>query len=146
MRRSVAVATLIIAGGVFGAADADAQSAILNLPLASPHARVMQRIGITDIPIDYHRPLVGGRKILGGLRPMGGLANRANNNTTIEVSDPVAVEGQPLPKGVYALHMIPGEAPGSSSSPGTRPLGQLHVRQGRRRPARDREAGDHREP
>jgi hypothetical protein len=34
----------------------------------------------------------------------------ANNNTTIEVTDPVMVEGQALAKGVYGLHMIPGES------------------------------------
>src|ERR671920_1008869 len=34
----------------------------------------------------------------------------ANYNTTIEFSDPVTVEGQPLAKGVYGLHLIPGEA------------------------------------
>ena len=31
----------------------------------------------------------------------------ANENTTIEFSDPVSVEGKPLPKGIYGLHMIP---------------------------------------
>jgi len=33
----------------------------------------------------------------------------ANENTTIEFSDPVTIEGKPLPKGTYGLHMIPGE-------------------------------------
>jgi tetratricopeptide (TPR) repeat protein len=87
-----------------------AQSALLNLPDASQHARVTQRIGITDITIDYHRPLVRGRKIFGGLQAYGQVWRAgANYNTTIEFSDPVTVEGQPLPKGVYGLHMIPGE-------------------------------------
>ena len=37
----------------------------------------MQRIGITDITIVYHRPLVDGRKVWGGLVPYGrGLARR----------------------------------------------------------------------
>jgi tetratricopeptide (TPR) repeat protein len=87
-----------------------AQSALLNLPDASQHARVMQRIGITDITIDYHRPLVHGRKIFGGLQAYGQVWRAgANYNTTIEFSDPVTVEGQPLSKGVYGLHLIPGE-------------------------------------
>jgi tetratricopeptide (TPR) repeat protein len=32
----------------------------------------------------------------------------ANENTTIEFSDPVKIEGKPLPNGTYGLHMIPG--------------------------------------
>jgi hypothetical protein len=111
MGKYVAAAALMVTGLSVGATGAEAQSAILNLPLVSQHARVTQRIGITDITIDYHRPLVGGRKIFGGLEAYGQVwRTGANTNTTIEVSDPVAVEGQPLPKGVYGLHMIPGES------------------------------------
>ncbi|HEX8283113.1 MAG TPA: DUF2911 domain-containing protein [Pyrinomonadaceae bacterium] len=111
MRRQVAVAALLVAGLFVGVTGARAQSALLNLPDASQHARVTQRIGITDITIDYHRPLVRGRKIFGGLQAYGQVWRAgANYNTTVEFSDPVTVEGQPLPKGVYGLHLIPGEA------------------------------------
>jgi len=111
MRRYVAITALMVAGLSLRVAGAEAQSAILNLPLVSQHARVTQRIGITDITIDYHRPLVGGRKIFGGLQGYGDVwRTGANNNTVIEVSDPVTVEGQPLQRGVYGLHMIPGES------------------------------------
>jgi tetratricopeptide (TPR) repeat protein len=110
MRRYVAVAALLVAGLFAGATGAEAQSALLNLPDASQHARVTQRIGLTDITIDYHRPLVRGRKIFGGLQAYGQVWRAgANYNTTVEFSDPVTVEGQPLPKGVYGLHLIPGE-------------------------------------
>jgi len=58
--------------------------------------------------IKYHRPLVNGRKIWGGLVPYGKVWRAgANENTTIEFSDPVSVEGKALAKGVYGLHMIP---------------------------------------
>ena len=81
----------------------------LNLPEASQLAVVKQRIGVTDIAITYHRPLVKGRKIWGGLVPMDKVWRAgANENTTFEVSDQVSVEGKPLPKGTYGLHMIPG--------------------------------------
>jgi tetratricopeptide (TPR) repeat protein len=33
----------------------------------------------------------------------------ANENTTITFTDAVSIEGQPLAKGVYGLHMIPGQ-------------------------------------
>jgi tetratricopeptide (TPR) repeat protein len=93
-----------------GAAVAHAQSALLKLPDASQQARVSQRIGLTDITIDYHRPLVRGRKVFGGLIADDQVWRAgANQNTIIEFSDPVSIEGQPLPKGIYGLHMIPGE-------------------------------------
>jgi len=110
MRRYVTVAALVVMGLFVGVRGVRAQSALLNLPDASQHARVTQRIGITDITIDYHRPLVRGRKIFGGLQAYGQVWRAgANYNTTVEFSDPVTIEGQPLPKGVYGLHLIPGE-------------------------------------
>jgi Protein of unknown function (DUF2911) len=90
-----------LGGGVFAQND-------LNLPDVSQGAEVKQRIALTDITIKYHRPLVNGRKIWGGLVPYGKVWRAgANENTTIEFSDPVSVEGKPLDKGVYGLHMIP---------------------------------------
>jgi tetratricopeptide (TPR) repeat protein len=51
---------------------------------------------------------VKGRKIWGGLVPYGKVWRAgANENTTIEFSSPVSVEGKPLDKGTYGLHMIP---------------------------------------
>jgi tetratricopeptide (TPR) repeat protein len=80
----------------------------LDLPYASQAAQVKQRVGVTDITITYHRPLVNGRKIWGGLVPMGQVWRAgANENTTIEFSTPVSVEGKAMPAGTYGLHMIP---------------------------------------
>ncbi len=85
-----------------------AQSFVLDLPLQSQRAQVSQRIGITDITISYHRPLVKDRKVWGDLVPYGKVWRAgANENTTIAFSDPVQVEGKPLDKGTYGLHMIP---------------------------------------
>lgn len=87
-----------------------AQSTVLDLPRQSQHARVMQRVGITDITLDYHRPLVTGRKIWGHLVPYGQVWRAgANENTTIAFSGPVSIEGKLLPGGIYGLHMLPGE-------------------------------------
>jgi tetratricopeptide (TPR) repeat protein len=89
------------------AAMADAQT-VLSLPEASQRAVVEQRISLTDVTINYHRPLVNGRKIWGGLVPYGDVWRAGSNeNTTIEFSSAVTVEGKPLAKGVYGLHMIP---------------------------------------
>lgn len=82
---------------------------ILTMPEASQRAMIAQRIGLTDITISYHRPLVAGRKIWGGIVPYDQVWRAgANENTTIDFSTPVSVEGQPLAKGIYGLHMIPG--------------------------------------
>jgi hypothetical protein len=85
-----------------------AQSLVLNLPRQSQRATVSQRIALTDITVTYHRPLVGERKVWGGMVPYGQVWRAgANENTLIEFSDPVQIEGQTLGKGVYGLHMIP---------------------------------------
>jgi hypothetical protein len=87
-----------------------AQSVALNLPRPSQHAVLTQRIGITDITINYHRPLVNGRQVWGKLVPYGDVWRAgANENTTVTFTDPVSIEGHALPAGTYGLHMIPTE-------------------------------------
>src|SRR6476661_8760152 len=109
MRRSSALTPVFVAI-VFAATLGHAQSAVLDLPRDSQHAKVIQRVGITDITINYHRPLINGRKVWGGLVPYGQVWRAgANENTTIEFTDPVTIEGKPLAKGIYGLHMIPAE-------------------------------------
>src|SRR5437868_903205 len=109
MRRNLTLTAFVIAT-FFAATRSNAQSAVLDLPRDSQHAKVIQRVGITDITINYHRPLVKGRKVWGGLVPYGQVWRAgANENTTVEFSDPVSVEGKPLARGVYGLHMLPTE-------------------------------------
>ena len=101
---------LALLGLLIVASAAHAQSAVLDLPRQSQHAIITQRIGITDITINYHRPMVNGRKIWDSLVPYGQVWRAgANENTTIVFSDPVTIEGKPLDKGTYGLHMIPAE-------------------------------------
>ena len=84
------------------------QSLVMSLPRQSQRAAVSQRVALTDITVVYHRPLVGGREIWGRVAPYGEVWRAgANENTTIEVTDPVTVDGQLLAKGIYGLHMIP---------------------------------------
>jgi hypothetical protein len=87
-----------------------AQGIMLDLPLQSQHAVILQRIGLTDITVNYHRPLVNNRQIWGKVVPYGAVWRAgANENTTVTFTDPVTIEGQPLDKGTYGLHMIPTE-------------------------------------
>ena len=109
MHKRMLLALLAIGQLILPATESYAQS-ILNLPRASQHALVTQRVGITDISINYSRPLVNNRQIWGKLVPYGQIWRAgANENTTIEFTDPVTIEGKQLAKGVYGLHMIPGE-------------------------------------
>jgi len=96
---------LILAAGI-----CFSQSTQLNIPRDSQHAVVTQRIGITDITVNYHRPLVKGRTIWGKVVPYGQVWRAgANENTIITFTDAVSIDGKPLDKGTYGLHMIPNE-------------------------------------
>ena len=100
------VASLLLV--ILACATGFAQSFVLDLPRPSQRALVTQRVGITDITVSYHRPLVNGRKVWDGLVPYGQVWRAgANENTTIAFSTPVSIEGQALDKGTYGLHMIP---------------------------------------
>ena len=103
-------ALLVFEGLLLFGSLAYGQSFVLDLPRPSQHAVLTQRIGITDITINYHRPVVNKRKIWGGIVPYGQVWRAgANENTTIQFSDPVTIEDKALAKGTYGLHMIPGE-------------------------------------
>lgn len=106
----VVLAGVLSVAGTCYAQTATNETLMLNLPRVSQHALVSQRIGITDITINYHRPLANGRQVWGKLVPYGQVWRAgANENTTITFTDPVTIEGQSLEKGTYGLHMIPGE-------------------------------------
>lgn len=81
----------------------------------SPNALVGQTIGTADVTITYGRPSVRGRDIFGpdttSLVPFGQVWRLgANEATTLTVSAPVRVAGQPLAAGTYAVFAIPGAA------------------------------------
>ena len=80
----------------------------LDLPRVSQRAQISQRIGISDVTIVYHSPGVKEREIWGKQVPHGQVWRAgANENTTIEFSHDVKINGQPLKAGAYGLHMIP---------------------------------------
>jgi hypothetical protein len=82
----------------------------LKLPRASQHEVLTQTVGLTDITIDYSRPVAKGRTIWGGLVPYDKVwRTGANEATQISFSDDVTINGQPLAKGAYSLHTIPGK-------------------------------------
>src|SRR4051794_4604090 len=111
-RRLMSLAICLLAATtVFGQFKDGSQSVLLQLPEQSQPAKVGQTLGLTEINVSYHRPLVNNRKIFGTqIVPYGQVWRAgANQNTVIEFTDPVTIEGQSLPRGAYGLHMIPNE-------------------------------------
>jgi Protein of unknown function (DUF2911) len=82
----------------------------LEFPDASQHAAITQRVGLTDISLEYSRPTKRGREIFGGLVPYGQVwRTGANQPTKIKFSDMVKIGGQELPAGEYAFYSLPNE-------------------------------------
>ncbi len=80
----------------------------IEFPAASQHAVVKQRVGLTDIEVDYSRPNKNKREIFGALVPFNKLwRTGANAPTRIKFSQPVRVNGKPLAAGEYALFTVP---------------------------------------
>src|SRR5262245_35107814 len=80
----------------------------IEFPAPSQHATIKQRVGLTDIEVDYSRPNKNNREIFGGLVPYGKLwRTGANAVTKIKFSKPVKLEGEEIPAGEYALFTIP---------------------------------------
>ena len=87
-----------------------AQTPKVDFPAASPACTLKQRVGLTDIEIDYSRPGVKNRTIFGGIVPYGQVwRTGANAATKITFSTPVNLNGNDIPAGTYALFTIPGE-------------------------------------
>lgn len=98
------IASLTLLAGLFS----QPALAQLNLPEPSPSTTVKQKIGFTDLTIDYSRPAVKGRTIMGGLVPYGKLwRTGASDATILTITDPITVAGKPLPAGKYSLFTIP---------------------------------------
>jgi hypothetical protein len=87
-----------------------AEAPKVEFPAASPASTLKQRIGLTDIEIDYSRPSVKGREIFGGLIPYDKVwRTGANSATKVIFSTPVKLNGTDVPAGTYALMTIPGK-------------------------------------
>lgn len=89
--------------------SARAQSS-LETPAPSPKAKVEQRVGVTDLAVEYSSPAVKGRKIWGALVPLDQLwRTGANAATKLTASRDFTVGGKQVPAGSYALYTIPGK-------------------------------------
>jgi len=82
----------------------------LEFPQPSPATTLKQRVGITDIEVNFSRPSMRGREIFGGLVPYDQQwRTGANNATKLTFSTAVKLNGAAVPAGTYELFTIPGK-------------------------------------
>ena len=83
-------------------------NAQVKTPQPSPFSKQEQKVGLTDVTIEYSRPNMRGRTIFGDLVPYGKFwRTGANKNTSITFSDDVTIDGQTLKAGTYAIFVKP---------------------------------------
>ncbi|MDR9456055.1 MAG: DUF2911 domain-containing protein [Salegentibacter sp.] len=91
--------------GVMSAAQAQVQA-----PQPSPFTKIEQKVGLTDVTLEYSRPGMRDREIFGDLVPFGEVwRTGANENTKITFSDDITIQGKELKAGTYAIYTIPKE-------------------------------------
>lgn len=96
-------ALLIFSAGSLSAQDERAPS---------PAAKLTQKVGLTDVTIEYSRPSMKGRTIFAedGLVPFGKIwRTGANSATKITFSGPVTIGDTELEAGSYAILTKPGK-------------------------------------
>lgn len=85
----------------------------LRTPAASPAAKLMQTVGLTEVTVEYSRPATRGRAIFGGqeaLEQYGDIwRTGANAATKVTFSKPVNIANTELKAGAYAILSVPGE-------------------------------------
>lgn len=85
-----------------------AVNAQINTPAPSPFSKIEQKVGLTDVTLEYSRPSMRGRTIFGDLVPFGKVwRTGANANTKITFSDDVMIGDKTLKAGSYAIFTIP---------------------------------------
>src|SRR5208283_589278 len=100
---------LVLASALAATSSGLAQAPRINIPAASPSCTLKQRVGLTDIEINYSRPGLKGRVVVGKIDPYGKVwRTGANSATRISFSTPVRLQGSRLEVGTYELFTIPG--------------------------------------
>ncbi len=85
-------------------------SAQLQTPRKSPFSKIEQRIGLTDIKIEYSRPSKNERVVFGDVVPMDSIwRTGANENTKFTTSDNIIFGSDTLAAGTYAIFTRPGK-------------------------------------
>ena len=83
-------------------------SAQIKTPQPSPTATIIQKVGVSDISVEYSRPGAKGREIFGDLVPYGKMwRTGANKATKITFNEDCIFGGKKIKKGSYSLFTIP---------------------------------------
>ena len=83
-------------------------NAQVDTPAPSPFAKLEQKVGLTDVTLEYSRPGVKERKVFGSLVPYGKIwRTGANARTKITFSTDATIDGQTLKAGSYSIFTIP---------------------------------------
>jgi Protein of unknown function (DUF2911) len=103
-RSALALAALLAIPLTTSLASAQA----LDLPQPSPRARVEQRVGVTDLSLDYSSPGIKGRKVWGTLVPYAKVWRAgANAATKLTVSRDFTFGGTAVKAGAYSIFVTP---------------------------------------
>jgi Protein of unknown function (DUF2911) len=91
-------------------AFATVSNAQIEMPQPSPGASLTQKVGMAEIKIEYSRPSMKGRKIMGEIVPFGDIwRTGANSPTKFTTSDSITIGGKGLAKGTYVVLTRPGK-------------------------------------
>ena len=83
----------------------------VKMPAPSPTQTVKQDFALSYVEVNYSRPAVKGRTIMGDLVPYGKVwRTGANSATTITFGDDVNFGGKAVKAGKYGLLTIPGQS------------------------------------
>jgi hypothetical protein len=86
-------------------------NAQIDTPQPSPLTKIEQKVGLTDVTLEYSRPGVKGRTVFGDLVPFDKLwRTGANQNSKITFSDDVKIDGQDVKAGTYAIFAKPSKS------------------------------------
>jgi hypothetical protein len=100
MRKIIILCSLLVAGNAF------AQE--VELPSLSPHAKISQTIGLTEMTVEYSSPAVRGRPIWGTLVPYNELWRAgANMAAKLTASKDFTIGTTLVPAGTYSIFVIP---------------------------------------
>ena len=82
----------------------------VQAPQPSPHAKIWQTVGLTEVTVEYSRPSMRGRTVFGNLVPYGKLwRTGANQNTMVTFSTDVMIGGKTVKAGSYAIFTTPNK-------------------------------------
>ncbi|MEY3238592.1 MAG: hypothetical protein RIR11_30 [Bacteroidota bacterium] len=86
-------------------------NAQIESPAPSPFATVIQNVGLSKVTIEYSRPSLKGRKMIGSaLVPFDKVwRTGANKIPNLITTKDMTIEGQKLPAGKYGIATIPGK-------------------------------------